>query len=302
MFKYLLTVSFSLFLACSSAFAQELQCEVLINDDQVTVTDKRVFQNMQREIFNFMNNQRWTSTLYKNEERIQARILITITEVPTIGNYKATVQILSARPVYGTGYETSVLSFFDKDWVFEYNDAQPLQFSENSYTSQLASLLTFYAYLIIGLDNDSFARLGGSAMYDRAINVLNNVTSQNSGSPGWQAFEDTRNRYWLLTNLRDPQIEPFRTAVYNYFRQGMDLFATKPADARTNILNAIKSIQQVAQRRPGTAIIRSFFDAKSDEIFSVFKGGNSSEKQTVYAILSELDPTNINKYQGLLQR
>ena len=302
MFKYLLSVSFSFFLAGSTAFAQELQCEVLINDDQVTVTDKRVFQNMQRDIFNFMNNQRWTSTLYKNEERIQARILITIKEVPTIGNYAATVQILSARPVYGTGYETSVLSFFDNDWVFEYNDAQPLQFSENAYTSQLASLLTFYAYLIIGLDNDSFARLGGSAMYDRAINVLNNVTSQNSGAPGWQAFEDTRNRYWLLTNLRDPQIEPFRTAVYNYFRQGMDLFATKPADARTNILNAIKSIQQVAQRRPGTAIIRSFFDAKADEILSVFKGGNSSEKQTVYAILSELDPTNINKYQGLLQR
>lgn len=282
--------------------AQELQCEVIINDDQVTVTDKRVFREMQRDIFNYMNNRRWTATRYKPEERIQCRLLITVTSVPTIGNYTATVQVVSARPVFGTGYETSVLSFFDKDWAFEYTDAQPLQFSENSYTSQLASLLSFYAYLVIGLDNDSFARLGGSPMYDRATNVLNNVTSQNVNAPGWKAFEDTRNRYWLLTNLQDPQIEPFRTAVYTYFRQGMDLFSQKPDEARANIFKAIKGIQQVAQRRPGTAVIRSFFDAKSDEIVSVFRSGNSSDKQAVFAILSELDPTNIAKYQGLLQK
>ncbi|MDQ4141930.1 MAG: DUF4835 family protein [Bacteroidota bacterium] len=302
MLKYVFTLALSFLIAYSSVSAQELNCEVIINDDQVSVTDKRVFRDMQRDISNFLNNQRWTSTLYKPEERIQARMLITITSVPTIGNYTATVQVLSARPVYGTGFETTMLSFFDKDWVFEYTDAQPLQFSENSYTSHLASLLTFYAYLIIGLDNDSFSSLGGSAMYDRATNVLNNVVAQNLNAPGWKAFEDTRNRYWLLTNLQDPQIEPFRTAVYNYFRQGMDIFIQKPADARTNILKAIKSIQQVAQRRPGTAIIRSFFDAKSDEIVNVFKGGAAGDKQAVYAILSELDPTNITKYQVLLQR
>lgn len=301
MFKYVITLLLS-FIAVWNVSAQELECEVIINDDQVAVTDKRVFRDMQRDIFNFMNNRRWTNTLYKPEERIQCRLLITITAVPTIGSYKAKVQVVSARPVFGTGYQTSVLSFFDNDWVFEYTDAQPLQFSENSYTSQLASLLTFYAYLTIGLDNDSFANLGGSAMYDRATNVLNNVTSQNVGAPGWKAFEDTRNRYWLLTNLQDPQIEPFRAAVYKYFRQGMDIFIQKPVDARTNILDAIKSIQQVAQRRPGTAVVRSFFDAKSDEIVSVFKGGSPPQKQAVYAILSELDPTNINKYQGLLQR
>src|SRR5437868_10061203 len=123
MLKYVFTLALSFFLAYSSVTAQELQCEVIINDDQVTVTDKRVFRDMQRDIFNFINNQRWTSTLYKPEERIQARMLITITSVPTIGNYTATVQVLSARPVYGTGYETTVLSFFDKDWAFEYNDA-----------------------------------------------------------------------------------------------------------------------------------------------------------------------------------
>lgn len=301
MIKYFLTLLLSIIAICTVS-AQELQCEVIINDDQVTVTDKRVFQDMQRAIFDFMNNRRWTNIIYKPEERIQARMLITITSVPSIGNYKATVQVLSARPVYGSGYETTMLSFFDKDWVFEYTDAQPLQFSENSYTSQLSSLLTFYAYLLIGMDNDSFAKLGGSAMYDRATNVLNTVTSQNVNAPGWKAFEDTRNRYWLLTNLQDPQIEPFRAAVYKYFRQGMDIFIQKPADARTNILDAIKGIQAVAQRRPGTAVIRSFFDAKSDEIVSVFKNGTPPQKQTVYAILSELDPTNINKYQGLLQR
>ncbi len=301
MAKYIFIIILG-WLTCRSAFAQELQCEVIINDDQVTVTDKRVFRDMQRDIFNYLNNRRWTNTLYKPEERIQCRLLMTITSVPNIGNYTATVQIVSARPVFGTGYETTLLSYFDKDWVFEYNDAQPLQFSENSYTSQLASLLSFYAYLVIGIDNDSFARLGGSPMFDRATNVLNNVTSQNVNAPGWKAFEDTRNRYWLLTNLQDPQIEPFRAAVYAYFRQGMDIFIQKPDDARANILKAIKSMQAVAQRRPGTAVIRSFFDAKADEIVSIYKAGNPADKQAVYAILSELDPTNINKYQGLLQK
>ena len=298
--KYLYIILLS-WLASGTAAAQELQCEVIINDDQVTVTDKRVFQDMQRAIFDYMNNRRWTTTVYKPEERIQCRLLITITKVPAIGNYEAQVQVVSARPVFGTGYETSALSFFDNAWVFEFNDAQPLQFSENSYTSQLASLLSFYAYLVIGIDNDSFARLGGSPLYDRATNVLTNVSAQNSSAPGWKAFEDTRNRYWLLTNLQDPQIEPFRVAFYAYFRQGMDLFIQKPDEARANILKAIKSIQTVAQRRPGTAIIRSFFDAKADEIVSVFKGGAPPDKQAVFAILSELDPTNLDKYQGLIQ-
>jgi hypothetical protein len=285
-----------------SAQAQELQCEVVINSDQIQATDKRVFAEMRTAIDNFINNRRWTTDVYKAEERIRCRMLVTITQMPQIGNYTAVVQVVSNRPIYGTGYETPLLSFIDKNWTFEYMEAQPLQFSDNTYTSSLASLLSFYAYMIIGMDRDSFARLGGSPFYDRALLVVNNVAAQGQNNPGWKAFEDNRNRYWLLNNLQDPQMEGFRAGLYLYYRQGLDIFIQEPDKARANMLEAIKNIQRVAQLKPGAAVIRAFFESKSDEIVSVFRGAPPTDKQNVLAVLSEIDPTNLTKYQGIMQR
>jgi hypothetical protein len=299
--KYILTLAFSflLGLACQ---AQELQCEVVVNSDQVPLTDRRIFSDLRTAVANFLNNRRWTDQVYRPEERIDCRLQITITQAPQVGHYSAIVQVVSSRPVYGTGYNTQMLNFIDKSWSFEYTEAQPLQFSDNSFTSNLASLLSFYAYVVIGMDRDSFGKLGGSRYYDQAMQVVNNVTAQGQNNPGWKAFEDNRNRYWLLNNLQDPQMEGFRTALYLYYRQGMDIFIQQPDQARKNILEAIRNIQTVAKLKPGAAVLRSFFETKADEIVSVFKGAPPADKQSVFAVLSEIDPTNVTKYQNILQK
>ena len=301
MFKYLVITAL-LLLSAAGSQAQELQCEVVVNSDMVQVSDRRVFVELRNAVSNFLNNRRWTSDVYRQEERINCRLVITIREAPQVGNYVAVAQIVSSRPVYGTGYETLLLSVADQNWAFDFTEAQPLQFSENAYTSRLASLLSFYAYLIIGIDRDSFSRLGGNSLYDRALQVQTNVASQGLGDPSWLSSGEQRNRYYLLNNLQDPQMEGFRAAMYLYYRQGMDIFIQKPDEARKNILQAIKNIQGVAQIRPGSAVLRSFFDTKSDEIASVFRGAQPAEKQEVVSILSGIDPTNIAKYQSILKR
>ena len=301
MYKYLLCGL--VFLASIMQLqAQELQCDVIINSDQVQIQDRRVFTDMRNAVSNFMNNQRWTNETYKPEERIKCRLLITITQSPQIGSYSAIAQVVTSRPIYGTGYETPLLSLVDRSWAFEYVEAQPLQFSENTFTSNLASLLSFYAYLVVGMDRDSFVRLGGSPYYDRALQILNNAGTQAPNTSGWKSADDTRSRYWLLNNLQDPQLEPYRVAQYLYYRQGMDIFIQKPEEARKNMVEAIKNIQQVFQIRPGAPILRSFFETKADEIVSVFKGANPPEKQAVYAMLSQIDPTNITKYKTIIQK
>ncbi len=299
MLKYICAVLLMLFVSFR-AQAQELNCEVTINTEQLQQTaNKRLFTEMRNQIFNFMNNTRWTSDVYKPEERINCKLFITITNMPEIGNFRATAQIISSRPVYGTGYETVVFSNTDKDWAFEFNDAQPLQFSENAFTSNLASLLTFYAYTVIGMDMDTYGLNGGSRMYDRAVNVMNNVIAQGQNNPGWKAFEGTRNRYWVVNNLQDPQMVPLRSALYAYHLQGMDIYVTKPEEARANILTALRGIQTVARIKPGAAMIRNFFDAKADEVVNVMKGAAPADKQAAITLLSEVDPTNTARYQTI---
>jgi len=301
MFKYLVITIICLFSSFKS-WAQELQCEVVVNSDMVQISDRRVFVELRNAVSNFMNTRNWTKDVYRPEERINCRLVITIREAPQVGTYAAIAQIVSSRPVYGTGYETLLMSVADQSWAFDFTEAQPLQFSENTYTSRLASLLSFYAYLIIGMDRDSFSPLGGNPLYDRALQVQTNVASQGLGDPSWLSSGEQRNRYYLLNNLQNPQMEGFRQAMYLYYRQGIDIFIQQPDKARTNIMEAIQAIQQVAQTRPGSAILRSFFDTKSDEIVSVFRGAQPPQKQAVVAVLSEIDPTNLSKYQQILQR
>ncbi len=285
-----------------TAQAQELQCDVVVNGEQVQSTDQQLFTTMQSRIFEFMNNRRWSEQLYAPDERIKCRLLISLTDMPEIGVYKANVQIVSVRPAYGTGYESVLFSYIDKDWTFQFSDAQPLDYAANNYTSNLSSLLAFYANLIIGFDGDSFGKLGGASAYDRARSILNQAASQGASYPGWKAFEDNRNRYWLLDNLQDPQFLPLREGMYTMHREGLDLMLDKPDQARKNMLAVLQNIQKLQQQKPGSAVVRSFFDAKSDELVNMFKTAAPTDKQQAYTILTQVDPTNSAKYEVLLKR
>lgn len=282
-----------------AAHAQELQVEVRLNSERVQVTDRQLLNDMERAMAEFLNTRRWTNDVVRPEERIRCKMLVTLQEAVN-GSYKAIVQIQATRPVFGTGYETPLLNVVDKNWEFEFLPSQPLQFAENSFTTTLSSLLSFYAYMIIGMDHDSFQRLGGSPYYDRALQIVNNTAAQASGNPGWSSRDDTRARYWLLTSAQDPQLEPFRVALYQYYRLGLDRFAEKPEEARTAIVQALRGIQQAVNVRPGTAIVRAFFETKADEIANVFKSDpKRDQKAAMFSLLTEIDAPNTQKYQVL---
>jgi hypothetical protein len=291
-------------LACPAARAQELLAEVTVTAENVTISDPTLVRQMQNDMQSLLNTRSWTDETYRPEERIKFKMFVGITAIPTNGTYEATMRLISTRPVYGTGYETNVVSFTDRNFRFNYSPQNPLDFSRNSFVSNLSSLLGYYAYLVIAIDHDTFARLGGNPYYDLARNIINysaNQTSTNEQDEGWKD-SGARNRYWLLNNLTDPQLEAFRTGLYGYYRQGMDLFIEKPDDARAAVMTALSGIQKAAVLRPGTLFARAFFDAKAEEIANIFRTStDQSQKQQLVTMLIEVDPTNSAKYQTVLK-
>lgn len=291
-------------LSARASHAQEILAEVRVSTENVAITDQQLVQQMQKDIQSFINTRSFTSQTYRPEERIRMRMFVGITSAEN-GQYVATTRIVTTRPVYGTGFETNLLSFTDRNFKFNYSPQNPIDYSENTFVGNLSSLLAFYAYIAIGLDQDSFARLAGSPYYDRARSVLQNAASQTTTNESDEAWKDgqTRNRYWLLNNLQDPQLEAIRTGSYAYYRQGLDVFIEKPDDARTSIFTALQGVQAAATRRPGTLLARAFFDTKADEIANIFRSGNDvQQKQTLATLLSEVDPTNSAKYQAMLRQ
>jgi len=288
-----------LFLIFSQAHGQELNCKVIVNSDRVQTTERNVFRDMETSFTQFMNDTKWTNDQFSVEERINSNILITIESMPSIGIYNATVVIQSARPVYSTSYETLLLNFADRDWQFQYTESQPLNYNDNTFSSNLTSMLAYYAYIIIGLDYDSFSELGGNPFFSKALNTV--TLAQTTNAVGWQPFDSNRNRYWLSENFNNQQMEPVRTGIYNYHRLGLDIFSQDADKARRQILDVLKNINQVNEIRPSSILIISFFDAKSDEIMNLFKEGNLQVRREAYNILVEIDPTKTEKYKVILE-
>ncbi|SDY09754.1 type IX secretion system protein PorD [Hymenobacter psychrophilus] len=303
--KFSLLFVLSLLVLLCPARAQELQVQVSVSTENVTISDPQLVQQLRNDIQNFLNSRAFTNRAYRPEERIRCRLFVGITEIPQNGTYRATVRIVSSRPVYGTGYDSNVLSFADRGWLFNYSPQNPLEYSENTFVGNLSSLLSFYAYLMIGLDQDSFAPLSGGPYYDRARQILTNAASQNitnESDPGWKD-ESSNNRYWLLNNLQDPQLQAFRSGMYAYYRQGLDIFITQPEEARTNMYKALQEVQKAVQRRPGTLFARSFFQTKADEISNVFRTSpDQQQKIDLVTLLTETDPTNSSKYETILRQ
>ncbi|MGI4742530.1 MAG: DUF4835 family protein [Janthinobacterium lividum] len=298
-------VLFLLLLGGVGAHAQELNAQVAVTLENVTITDPTLVQQLQKDMAAFLNTRSWTRQTYRPEERIKLRVFVGITGIPQNGTYQATMRLVATRPVYGTGYETNLLSINDRNFNFNYTPQTPLDFAANNFVNNLSSLLAFYAYMVIGSDQDTFARLGGSQYYDQARVILQysaNQTLTNEADEGWRD-SSPRNRYWLLNNLTDPQLEAFRTGLYGYYRQGMDVFIEKPDEARTSILAALSGIQKANSVRPNTLFLRAFFDAKADEITNIFRTStDAQQKQQLVALLTDVDPGNLNKYQSVLSR
>jgi hypothetical protein len=268
-------------------FAQELNCKVTINADQVQTSDRGIFKDMERAIATFMNTRKWTQDSYKNHERINCAIFLNISKMPSIGSFSASAQITVARPVYNSNYETVLLNFADRDWDFEYIESLPLEYNDNSYISNLTSMLAYYAYIILGMDYDSFSERGGDPYFQAALTVVNNAQSANR--TGWQAIGSTRNRYNLIENINNPQMAEMRKSMYRYHRLALDTFDKNPDESRTVILNVIKTVRSVWQIYPSSIFVITFFDAKSAELANVFSDGTLNVRREAYDILTVVD-------------
>jgi len=294
--KQVLGILISLFSIFS--YGQELNCMIQINSGQVQTSDKTVFEQMQRDIFEFMNSRKWTSYSFQQSERIECNIMINVTAWDNIENFTATIQVQSRRPVFNSSYNTVMLNHQDKDFTFKYMAGTPIEFIENTFTSNLASVLAFYAYYIIGLDFDSFSPFGGNEFFDKAQTIVN--TAQNAPDKGWKSFENQRNRYWMVENLLNASYSDMRTGIYQYHRTGLDLMADEISNGRQGVTDAMSSFQKVYRQRPGLFFITLFMTAKSDELVNIFTPAPPSEKMRIVSILKNLDPANSSKYNDIL--
>jgi hypothetical protein len=286
-----------LLLSFTITSAQELNCKVTINADQIQTSDRAIFKDLERAIATFMNTRKWTNDSYKNHERINCGIFLNISKMPSIGSFGASAQITVARPVFNSNYETVLLNFADRDWEFDYLESGPMEYNDNSYLNNLTSMLAFYAYLILAMDYDSFGELGGSPFLTKALAVANNA--QTSNKPGWAAQGSTRSRYSLLENLNNPQMTEMRKGLYIYHRLGLDTFEKDQDQSRAKILDVLKSVKKVWSIYPNSIFVISFFDTKSIELVKVFSEGSITVRREAYDILTAVDPKR-DIYKGIL--
>jgi len=295
--KYLII---SLILISNIINAQELNCRVQVVWQQIQSSNKHIFESMQKDIYEFLNNRKWTDNIFSTDERIECNILINLTEQLSADEYKGTMQIQSNRPIFNSNFNSVIFNYKDNDIQFRYLEFQPMDFSENSFISNLTSLLAYYAYIIIGLDYDSFSLDGGTLYFQKAEKVVTNA--QNTQEKGWKSFESQKNRYWLIENILNPKYSSIREFYYRYHRNGMDIMSEKSTDGRTEIVEDLKLLQKVFREKPSQFMnfLQIVFDAKSDEFVNVFSESYPDEKTRVSTILKEVDPTNSGKYQKII--
>lgn len=285
----------------SNFFAQELNFQITVNTPKLQTADPRVFQSFQTAVQEFMNNTKWTQDVYEPQERIKGNMIITINKEESATRFTAEVAIQAVRPIYGTMNETPLITIQDKNVWFDYEQFQPLIFTQNAFNDNLTSLLAYYAYIVIGMDNDSFSPFGGESQFLKAQEIVNNVPPGAAAidPKGWRSLDGQRNRYWLIENLLSPRVRPLRQAFYDYHRQGLDIMYSDPKAATAIIITAIEDIGEVARSYPNAMILQTFSDTKSTEITEIFGAATPSEKNRVVQVMTRVDGARSARYRSM---
>ncbi len=287
-----------LLLASTTAYSQDLNARVQILAPQIPNANKRILDVLEVSIKDFLNGRRWTADALQPQERIDCNFVITITEWDgSSANFKAEAQIQSNRPVYNSNYNSTILNLNDEDFTFSYSEGQALDYSDQNYLTNLTSLLAFYAYIITGMDYDTFSKLGGTPYFQKAQTVLNNA--QNAPNTGWKAHENLRNRFWLIENLTNKSYNPIRESMYEYHRDGLDVMVENPAKGRKAIYSVLPQLQKIDKQKQGAILNQVFFTSKSDELINILSDAEPQEKLKAFNILSVVDPANALKYEIL---
>ena len=279
--------------------AQELKCDIRVNSNQVAGTDKTVFQNLQTALYEFINNTKWTSINFKNVEKIECSIAITIKERTDSNTFSGELNMALRRPCYKASYTTPVFNYIDSKFSFDYTDGQPLDFSLNTHMSDLTSTIAFYVYMFLGLDFDTFSPSGGQPFFEAANQIVSNA--QSSSQSGWKAFDGNKNRYWLAENMTNNSYAPLRRFMYDYHRLGLDVMSEKPDEGRAAILGSLGYLQEVYSTYPTCFFLQLIVETKRDEIINVFSQADQKEKTEAVKIMKQIDPSQASRYDGIMQ-
>lgn len=274
--------------------AQEFLCNVQIQTPRIEGIDKSVFDAMRTSIFEFINTRKWSNYNMKIEERITCTMIITINEVISTDDFGGKINLVLERPIYGTDYNSVVINIVDNDIRFRYVPSQPMEFIEGSYTNNLTSILGFYAFLMLGLDFDTFSSEGGTTFYEKSMAVA--TAAQSGNELGWRAFEGPKNRYQLVEGLLNSSYDQVRTFLYEYHRKGLDVMSKDKTLGREAISNSLDYLKNVYDKRPGLYLLQVVTEAKRDEIINIFKEASPAEKTNMITIMKEIDPANGSRY------
>lgn len=285
----------------STISAQELQAKITINHAQISGTEKGVFDNLQQTLQQFINNRQWTRLQFQKNERIICNFNITVTKYDRDQNLFTCKALIQAnRPVFNSAYTSTLYNNVDDNFTFRFAEYDQLEFNEQQIDNQLTALFAYYAYLIIGIDLDSFAPKGGEDILQRCMNLTNNA--QNLDYPGWKAFSDDRNRYAIISDYLDGALEPFRQLQYDYYRKGLDEMANNAERGRTEITAALETgLKKAKENRPLSLLPQIWTDFKKDELANIYRGkGTQKEKESIYELLFSINPSQ-NKYWDLVK-
>lgn len=280
------------------AKAQELQCELRVNTAKVPGSDKTIYQNLQTALYEFVNNTKFTEINFRQNEKIECSILIDITSREN-DIFTAEINVALRRPVYKTNYNSPLFNYVDRKFTFEYMDGQTLDFSPNTFISQLTSTIGYYVYLMLGLDFDSFSPLGGTPFFEICEQIAHNVP-QGSSDEGWSTT-GRQNRYALITEINNATYEPLRYFLYDYHRQGLDVMSEKTEQGVEAILNSLSNLQNVYERNSMCYFLQLIIESKRDEIIQVFSEGNMKLRTEASNIMKAIDPSQSSRYDAMLQ-
>ncbi|MGB4655444.1 MAG: DUF4835 family protein [Bacteroidales bacterium] len=291
-----------IFLLPVTLVGQEFMIHVSVNSRQVDGTERKVFQTLQQDLYEFVNSRNWTNHQFKPEERIEGSISITIDERISGDQFKGRINVMSKRPVYKSSYYTTLLNIQDKDFEFKYIEYEPLEYIENTFTSNLTGVVSYYLYIILGFDFDTFSPYGGTPYFEKARNIVNAAQNSNEAGKGWKAFEGIRNRYWLVENLLNSSHNKIRSGLYKYHLEGLDIMSENIELGRGAVNEFMEDLQETNRSKQGLYSVQVVLDAKRDEIINIYSEAPPMDKSRAVNILKEIDPANTSRYQQILQR
>ena len=298
--KRLLIILTAILALCLQTQAQELSAKININHQQVQGTDKSVFENLQQTLEQFVNERQWTDLQFQENERIQCTFNITVTKYDASTNrFNCTALVQANRPVYNSAYTTTLYNNRDKNFDFDFVQFDQLNYNEEVIDNQLVALFAYYAYLIIGLDLDSFSPMGGTDVLQRCMNLVNNA--QDLGFTGWKSFEDSRNRFAIINDYLDGAMSPFRQLQYDYYRKGLDEMANNAERGRSEISTALEEgLKKAHEDKPLSLLPQIWTDFKRDELVNIYKGkGTQKEKERIYELLMGINASQNSSWEKI---